>query len=139
MAGMPFATLPWIKVATERPKKKLAPRSRLWGSAEKTGEARPAIAWAPGNAAKAASALAIKTSTIEEVEAAPVLDEPGDLVAGPTTRGSAKSGYSLWAFDGSDWTFTKDRSAPGYIASAAPTVPGRFKGQVRAILSIPSA
>lgn len=63
-------------------------------------------------------------------------DDAGDLVAGPTTRGGAKSGYSLWAFDGSAWRMTKDRSAEGHRASAAPTTPGRFRGQVRAILSV---
>jgi hypothetical protein len=61
-----------------------------------------------------------------------------EVMGSPTTRGNSQSGYSLWAFDGTDWSMAKDRSAEGYRPSSAPTVPGRFRGQVRAILSIPA-
>jgi hypothetical protein len=71
---------------------------------------------------------------------APVQDwsDPGQM-GNPTTRGGGmKSGHTLWMFDGSEWTMTKDRSAEGYVPSSPPSVPGRFKGQVRAILSVPA-
>ncbi len=86
-----------------------------------------------------ATDLGMTFSSQVDVEFASVSDEPDDFVAGPTSRGSAKSGYSLWTFDGASWLLTKDRSAPGYLVSATPSVPGRFKGQVRAILSVPVA
>ncbi len=64
--------------------------------------------------------------------------EAGDIVAGPTTRGSAKAGYSLWTYDGASWQLTKDQSAEGFKPANPPSVPGRFKGQVRAILAVPA-
>ncbi len=70
------------------------------------------------------------------VAPAQVWAEAGETLGYPTTRGGAQAGYTLWMFDGSEWSMTKDRSAPGYAPSAAPTVPGRFRGQVRAILSV---
>ena len=70
---------------------------------------------------------------------APVQDwsDPGQMGT-PTTRGGATAGYTLWMFDGSKWTMTKDRSAAGYVPSSPPSAAGRFKGQVRAILSVPA-
>ena len=60
------------------------------------------------------------------------------VMAHPTTGGNVKTGYSLWSFDGGVWSLSKNRSAEGYLPSSAPSVPGRFKGQVRAILSVPA-
>jgi hypothetical protein len=70
------------------------------------------------------------------VAPAQVWADAGETLGNPTTRGGAHSGYTLWMYDGSEWSMTKDRSAEGYVPSAAPTVPGRFRGQVRAILSV---
>ena len=63
--------------------------------------------------------------------------DPGDIAAGLTTRGSSKAGYTLWSFDGTEWSLTKDQSEEGYGPAAPPSVPGRFKGQVRAVLAVP--
>lgn len=69
-------------------------------------------------------------------ESTDVWGEQGDIVAGMTTRGSSKAGYTLWMFDGTQWRLTKDQSAEGYLPGTPPSVPGRFKGQVRAVLAV---
>lgn len=73
------------------------------------------------------------------IEVTPSADEPAHMGGVATTRGNAKSGYSLWVYDGTAWAMSKDRSAEGYAVAPAPTVPGRFAGQIRAILSTPIA
>lgn len=84
-----------------------------------------------------ATDLGITATTQTDIATAPRSAESDESEV-TTTRGGAKAGYTLWSFDGTEWKLTKDRSAPGHIASTAPIVPGRFKGQVRAILSIPA-
>ncbi|MGP0070139.1 MAG: hypothetical protein ACLQGP_41895 [Isosphaeraceae bacterium] len=58
-----------------------------------------------------------------------------------TTLGmdTAASGYCLWEFDGAAWIVKKDRCKAGYVPSAPPSVPGRFRGQLRAVMSVPAS
>jgi hypothetical protein len=85
-------------------------------------------------------ATGLEVEFVPQVGMTPALDSAPveGPYGGPTTRGGAQSGYTLWMFDGSEWSMTKDRSAAGFVPSDAPTVPGRFRGQVRAILSVPT-
>jgi hypothetical protein len=48
------------------------------------------------------------------------------------------SGYCLWEFDGSAWMLKKDRCKPGAVPSAPPSTPGRFRGQLRAVMAVPA-
>ncbi len=52
---------------------------------------------------------------------------------------SAATGYCLWEFDGAAWIMKKDRCYSGYVPSAPPSVPGRFPGQLRAVMSVRAA
>jgi hypothetical protein len=49
------------------------------------------------------------------------------------------SGYCLWEFEGAAWILKKDRSHDGYVPSAPPSVPGRFRGQLRAVMAVPAS
>jgi hypothetical protein len=51
---------------------------------------------------------------------------------------AATTGYCLWEFDGSAWMLKKDRCQPGAVPSAAPSEPGRFRGQLRAVMAVPA-
>jgi len=59
-----------------------------------------------------------------------------------TTTGKADcaaTGYCLWEFDGSAWILKKDRSDRGHVPSPPPSVPGRFRGHLRTVMSVPAA
>jgi hypothetical protein len=81
---------------------------------------------------------------VDRLEASPLIASP---LAGeePTaeharTTGkvdSAATGYCLWEFDGAAWILKKDRSDRGHVPSPPPSVPGRFRGQLRAVMSVP--
>jgi hypothetical protein len=49
------------------------------------------------------------------------------------------SGYCLWEFEGAAWVLKKDRSNGGFVPSAPPSVPGRFRGQLRAVMAVPAS
>ncbi len=77
------------------------------------------------------------------------LQDASPVVALPTEDGkktvrttgraaSAATGYCLWEFDGATWILKKDRCYSGYVPSAPPSVPGRFPGQLRAVMSVPA-
>jgi hypothetical protein len=48
------------------------------------------------------------------------------------------TGYVLWEYDGSAWVLKKDRCKPGAVPSAPPSTPGRFRGQLRAVVAVPA-
>jgi hypothetical protein len=48
------------------------------------------------------------------------------------------AGYCLWEFDGAAWILKKDRCKPGAVPSAPPATPGRFRGQLRAVMAVPA-
>jgi hypothetical protein len=62
--------------------------------------------------------------------------QPDGLDIAASTSGKKLYGYSLWRFDGAAWRLAKDMSAEGGRAAGPPSAPGRFRGQVRAILSV---
>lgn len=72
---------------------------------------------------------------------------PGQTKQGPETEeqvpitsgmaGVTGAGYSLWEYDGTSWLLKEDRSRSGYRPSGVPTIRGRFRGQLRAIASVP--
>ena len=45
------------------------------------------------------------------------------------------SGFALWEFQQGQWLLKQDESKPGFRASAPPTSPGSFDGQLRTVLS----
>ena len=66
----------------------------------------------------------------------------GPTAAKPTTTGKAEiaaTGYCLWEFDGAAWILKKDRSDRGHVPSSPPSVPGRFRGHLRAVMSVPAS
>jgi hypothetical protein len=69
---------------------------------------------------------------------------PGGMDPAPmpiilTTKSDPRNpGYCLWEFDGATWVLKKDRTQAGYVPSAPPLVPGRFRGQIRAVLAVPA-
>jgi hypothetical protein len=70
----------------------------------------------------------------------PLADE--GPTAGQRTTGKADcaaTGYCLWEFDGATWILQKDRSDLGHVPSPPPSVPGRFPGHLRAVMSVPAS
>jgi hypothetical protein len=71
----------------------------------------------------------------------PVIDAPGPYKEPPVRStgkaDSSPSGYCLWEFDGAAWLLKKDRCAAGHVPSPPPSVPGRFRGQLRAVMAVP--
>ena len=61
-------------------------------------------------------------------------DTQSDVFLGtPTSRGrSAPQGLTYWEFDGESWQLKSVEANNGGVAGDPPTVPGRFKGQLRA-------
>lgn len=61
-------------------------------------------------------------------------DVASDNFLGASSGSSAATaqGTAIWEFDGSTWNVKKIQSDNGGIAGDPPTVPGRFKGQLRA-------
>ena len=45
-------------------------------------------------------------------------------------------GYTLWMFDGREWQLKKDCSLEGATVSQPPELPGKFKGQIRAVACV---
>ncbi|CAN5914837.1 hypothetical protein BH23PLA1_BH23PLA1_11340 [soil metagenome] len=64
--------------------------------------------------------------------------KPIPTVTSSGTVSASGSGYCLWEFDGSSWVLKKDRSASGFVPSSPPTIAGRFRGQLRAIMAVPA-
>lgn len=68
-------------------------------------------------------------------------NDPAPVSQMMTTSGfitASGTGYTLWEFDGNNWNIKQDRSIKGFVPSAPPKIPGRFRGQLRAILSVPA-
>lgn len=55
-----------------------------------------------------------------------------------TAGGPISAGYCLWEFDGRSWVLKSDRCRQGYVPSAPPAIPGRFRGQLRAVMAVPA-
>lgn len=69
-------------------------------------------------------------------------EDQGLTAAKATTTGradAAATGYCLWEYDGASWMLKKDRSELGHVPSPPPAVPGRFRGHLRAVMSVPAA
>lgn len=64
----------------------------------------------------------------------PVMSEPESNP--PPTSGPEGLGYTLWMFDGAQWQLKKDCALEGGMVSPPPSVPGKFKGQLRAIACV---
>jgi hypothetical protein len=76
---------------------------------------------------------------VYDPEGIPGAMDPAPIPITLTTKSTpVKPGYSLWEFDGATWLLKKDRSKAGHVPSAPPSVPGRFRGQIRAVLAVPA-
>jgi hypothetical protein len=64
---------------------------------------------------------------------------PGGMAMTTGAGDSVASGYCLWEFDGAAWILKKDRCNVGYVPSAPPSAPGRFRGQIRAVMAVPES
>jgi len=88
----------------------------------------------------------VGATAVDRLEAKPLGADP---LAGerPTARpitttgraDCAATGYSLWEFAGAAWILKKDRSDLGHVPSPPPSVPGRFRGHLRAVMSVPAS
>ena len=60
--------------------------------------------------------------------------------SGPTGNSSGPSafGYTMWEFDGERWQVKKVCAHQGAAVSEPPSIPGRFKGQLRATACVPA-
>ncbi len=68
-------------------------------------------------------------------------NDPSSVNQALTTSGfisASGTGYTLWEFDGNNWNIKRDRSEKGFVPSTPPKISGRFRGQLRAILSVPA-
>lgn len=52
-------------------------------------------------------------------------------MTGQDSSGPDGYGHSIWEFDGIDWQLKKNCAEEGAVASAPPSIPGKFKGQLR--------
>ena len=48
------------------------------------------------------------------------------------SSGPEGRGYAIWEYDGADWQLKKNCAVQGAIVGQPPTIPGKFKGQLRA-------
>ena len=87
----------------------------------------------------------IGAPAIDRLDANPLGDDPlageGPAAGKARTTGkadSAATGYCLWEFDGAAWILKKDRSHRGHVPSP-PSISGRFRGHLRAVMSVPAA
>ena len=54
----------------------------------------------------------------------------------PGSSGPEGLGYTLWMFDGQQWTLKKDCALEGALQGQPPTMPGKYKGQLKATACI---
>ncbi len=52
-------------------------------------------------------------------------------MTGQDSSGPEGFGHSIWEFDGAEWQLKKNCAVDGAVAGAPPSVPGKFKGQLR--------
>lgn len=52
-------------------------------------------------------------------------------MAGPDSSGPDGYGHSIWEYDGAEWRLKKNCAVEGAVASQPPSIPGKFKGQLR--------
>lgn len=48
-----------------------------------------------------------------------------------------ENGYSLWEYTGKEWAMKKDCSRQDCMPAKAPLAAGRFRGQLRVLVSVP--
>jgi hypothetical protein len=81
-------------------------------------------------------------TAVDRLEAEPLGDDPlagwGPVGSMTGEADSSATGYCLWEFDGAVWILRKDRSDRGHFPSP-PSVPGRFRGHLRAVMSVPAS
>ncbi|MBC8356654.1 MAG: hypothetical protein H8E66_32160 [Planctomycetes bacterium] len=63
--------------------------------------------------------------------------ETSIIVNGDPHHGAkARHGYSLWEYNGNEWSLKKDCTVLGAVPGGKPRVKGRFRGQMRMIPSV---
>lgn len=60
------------------------------------------------------------------------LTQPINAPQQKKSSGTSALGYTLWQFDGATWQMKKNCAVNEFVISRPPTLPGLFKGQLRA-------
>jgi hypothetical protein len=54
-----------------------------------------------------------------------------------TSHTSARTGYSVWCYEGKSWTLKEDKPAPGHVRGRAPQEPGVCEGYCVKVPAVP--